>query len=285
LTTSATAKAPKPIGVRKIWTALAFLALLVVSLFYLMPVYVMLVTGLKPFKEVSLTTMWDLPRSLSFDNFTAAWRALRPNMMNSVVLAIPAATISSVLGSMNGYVLSKWKFKGSNTLFAFMLFGMFIPYQAILIPLVQFLMRIGLYGSMWGLILVHVVYGLPITTLIFRNYYASVPNEILESAAMDGAGFFDSFLRVILPLSPPSFAVVLIWQFTSIWNEFLFAVILTGNKNWPVTVALNNLAGSQIVEWNVQMAGALIAAFPTILVYLLLGKYFMRGLMAGALKG
>jgi glucose/mannose transport system permease protein len=261
----------------------ALLALLTV--FFLLPVWVMLITGLKPFAEVSLARMWELPSGIYLDNFQAAFAALGPNLLNSVMLAIPAAILSALLGSMNGYILSKWKFRGSDVIFTAFLFGMFIPYQAILIPLVQFMQQINLVGGIPGLILVHVVYGIPITTLIFRNYYATLPTEVVESGRIDGAGFFGIYRHIALPLSLPGFAVVLIWQFTNIWNEFLFAIVLTRPASWPVTVALNNLAGSQIVEWNVQMAGALLAALPTLVVYILLGRFFLRGLMAGALKG
>jgi glucose/mannose transport system permease protein len=265
--------------------AIRFAILAALSAFFLLPVWVMLITGLKAFSEVSLSRMWDLPSGIYFDNFAAAFDALAPNLLNSVMLAVPAALISALLGSMNGYILSKWKFRGSDLIFAAFLFGMFIPYQSVLIPLVQFLSAIGLVGGIPGLILVHVVYGIPITTLIFRNYYATVPTELIESGRIDGAGFFGIYRHIILPLSIPGFAVVLIWQFTNIWNEFLFALILTRPATWPVTVALNNLAGSQIVEWNVQMAGALLAALPTLVIYIILGRFFLRGLMAGALKG
>jgi glucose/mannose transport system permease protein len=270
---------------RRLFRWLALLALIAVTVFYLLPVYLMLVTGMKSLNEVDLTTMWRLPSSLSIDGFKEAFNALRPYLLNSVLLAVPASLISAVLGAMNGYVLSKWRFRGSDLIFTLFLFGMFIPYQSILIPLVQFMQKINLFGGIPGLILVHTVYGIPITTLIFRNYFATLPNEIVESALIDGAGFFGVFRHIMLPLSLPSFAVVLIWQFTNIWNEFLFAIVLTRPASWPVTVALNNLAGSQIVEWNVQMAGALVAALPTLAVYIFLGRFFMRGLMAGALKG
>lgn len=262
-----------------------FSVLLIFTAFFLLPVWLMLITGLKQFAEVDLAHMWDLPSGIYLDNFSAALEKLGPNLLNSVLLAVPAAGISAVLGSMNGYVLSKWKFRGSDLIFTAFLFGMFIPYQSILIPLVQFLSTIHLVGGLPGLILVHVIYGIPITTLIFRNYYATVPNELVEAGRIDGAGFFGIYRHLILPLSVPGFAVVLIWQFTNIWNEFLFAIVLTRPDSWPVTVALNNLAGSQIVEWNVQMAGALLAALPTLLVYIVLGRFFLRGLMAGALKG
>jgi glucose/mannose transport system permease protein len=170
--------------------------------------------------------------------------------------------------------------------FTLILFGMFIPYQAILIPLTQIMSNIGLYGSLQGLMLVHIIYGIPITTLIFRNYYAAIPTELLEAAKVDGAGFIRVYRSILLPLSASGFVVVLIWQFNSVWNDFLFAVTLIPNQaNWPVTVALNNLSGSMITDWNVQMAGALIAALPTLLIFIILGRYFVRGLLAGSLKG
>ncbi|MFQ5612438.1 MAG: carbohydrate ABC transporter permease [Anaerolineae bacterium] len=261
-------------------------ALLVIfALFYLMPVYVLLVTGLKSFDEVNLARMWIPPSSLHLDSFIKAYQQLAPNLQTSLSLTIPATLISAMLGSINGYVLSKWRFPGSEILFPLMLFGMFIPYQSILVPLVQFTQRIGVYGNVGGLVLVHVVYGIPITTLIFRNYYAGVPTEMVEAARIDGAGIIGVYRHILFPLSIPAFVVVMIWQFTSVWNEFLFAVTIGGPTSQPVTVALNNLAGSQIVEWNVQMAGALMAALPTLLVYIFLGRYFLRGLMAGSLKG
>jgi len=276
------------------WLRLASYAVLVAAaLFYLLPIYVLVITGMKSFAEVNLYRMWDLPSRFSLDSFVKAWlgsatqgfRGLSNNFWNSVRLAVPATLLSAALGSMNGYVLSKWRFRGSESLFALLLFGMFIPYQSILIPLVQVLSRIGLYGSIPGLIFVHVVYGIPITTLIFRNYYATVPGELVEAGKIDGAGILGIYRSIMFPISMPAFAVVMIWQFTSIWNDFLFGVIVTPRPAvQPITVALNNLAGSYIVEWNVQMAGALLAALPTMLLYILLGRYFMRGLLAGSLK-
>lgn len=265
--------------------ALIHLVLVVAALLYLLPIYALLVTGFKSFQEVNLATMWNLPSGLHFDNFREAIEKLDPHLLNSLSLAVTGSILSSLLGSLNGYVLSKWRFRGSDLLFMALLFGMFIPYQSILIPLVRFMQSIKLYGSLWGLVLTHVIYGIPMTTLIFRNYYASVPTEMVEAARMDGAGILGIYRHVMLPLAIPGFVVALIWQFTSIWNEFLFAVTLTRPEFWPVTVALQNLAGSQIVEWNVQMAGALVAALPTLLIYILLGRFFLRGLMAGALKG
>jgi len=264
---------------------LLYPALIFFLVFFLLPVYVVVVTSLKPLGDISLSTMWSLPKSLDFINYSLAWEKLGPSVINSFQLVIPAAVIAAFLGSMNGFVLAKWKFPGADIVFPIILFGMFIPYQSILIPLVTTMRELGIYGGIPGLILVHVIYGLPIMTLIFRNYYASVPTELIEAAKVDGAGMLGTYFRVVLPISIPAFIVAIIWEFTSIWNDFLFAVVLTGPSSWPVTVALNNIAGSQIVQWNVQMAGALIASLPTVLVYIILGRYFLRGLMSGALKG
>ena len=265
---------------------LFYAILLALAVFYLLPVYLMVLTGLKPFNEVDLKTMWNLPTDgIHIENFIAGFNQLAPNLRNSLAMVIPEALLSALLGSFNGYLLSKWKFRGSNVIFTLILFGMFIPYQSILIPLVKFMQYINLYGDLPGLVLVHVIYGIPITTLIFRNYYASIGTELIEAARIDGAGLLQIYRHIIFPLSAPSFAVVIIWQFTQAWNEFLFAVILTNQSHWPVTVALNNLAGSQLVQWNVLMAATFLAALPTLLVYIFLGRFFLRGLMAGALKG
>lgn len=264
---------------------LLYLPLLFMAAFYLLPMYIMLTTGFKPFEEVSLKTMWALPTRISTDNFREAWSALSPNFWNSIKFVVPGAILSSLLGSINGFVLSKWKFPGADIVFTLLLFGMFIPYQSVLIPLVEFMRYIHLYGSIWGLMLTHIIYGIPITTLIFRNYYATLPNELTEAARIDGAGMIKTYRYIMLPLSAPVFVVALIWQFTSAWNDFLFAVVLTNNDAWPITVALNNLAGSQIIQWNVQMAASFLAAVPTLLVYIFLGRYFVRGLLAGSMKG
>jgi glucose/mannose transport system permease protein len=271
---------------RTIWDWLIVVVLLLSALFFLMPIYVMVVTGLKQAQNVSLSTMWQLPNKLSGGGFYEAWRRLYPNLGNSLQLTIPATILSSILGAINGYIFAKWKFRGSNTLFAILVFGLFIPYQSILIPLIQFLEVIKLYGTIWGLILVHVVYGLPICSLIFRNFFANIPDELVEAARIDGAGVVRAFLLVMLPLALPAFVVVGIFQFTNIWNDFLFGVTILPNPNaQPVTVALNNLSGSFSVDWNVVMAGAVIVALPTALIYILLGKFFVRGLLAGSVKG
>jgi glucose/mannose transport system permease protein len=253
---------------------------------FLVPVYVLFATSLKTFQTVRIAEMWVFPRVLSFDAFVSAFVRLAPNLKNSFILVIPATLASAALGSINGYVFAKWRFRGSNLIFALILFGMFIPYQSILIPLVQFLRNNGLYGRLSGLILTHIIYGIPITTLMFRNFYAEIPDELLDAAYIDGLELLGVYRRIMLPLSAPGLVVVVIWQFTSVWNDFLFAVTITQRPSiQPITVALQNLAGSQVVEWNVQMAGALMAAVPTLIIYIVLGKYFIRGMLAGSVKG
>ena len=197
-------------------------------------------------------------------DFGYAWDAFVPYMLNSLRMVIPATIGSSLLGAVNGYLLSKWKFRGSDVLFSLVLFGMFIPYQSILVPLIETLQRFGLYGKWYGLTIVHIIYGIPITTLIFRNYFANIPNELIEAARIDGAGVIKIFWQIMLPLGLPAFVVVGIFQFTNIWNDFLFGVTVVFSPSaQPVTVALNNLQGTQSVDWTVVMAGAAIAAAPT----------------------
>jgi len=274
--------------------AAVYTALLALAVFYLIPVYVLVVNALKDYREVSVEAMWSLPRELSLASFVKAWQGdpatgmvgLGQNFFNSLRLVIPAVFFSVLFGSLNGYVLAHWRFRGSEVIFALLLFGMFIPYQSVLIPLVKVLMALGLYGTIAGLVITHVVYGIPITTLIFRNYYAQIPLELTEAAQLDGAGVLGVYRTVILPLSAPATVVAVIWQFTQVWNDFLFGVVVTNKPSvQPITVALNNLAGSFIVEWNVQMAGALLAALPTVLLYIFMGRYFVRGLLAGSVKG
>ncbi len=264
---------------------LTYLLLLLATAFFLLPVYLVIITSLKYPVDINLAGTWDLPREWNWGSYATAWQAFAPKLRNSLFLAVTATAISALMGSMNGYILSKWRFPGANIVFPLMLFGMFIPYQSILIPLFQFLRNIGLYGSLWGLILTHVVYGLPITTLIFRNFYAEIPDEMIEAARIDGAGFFGIYSRIVFPLSISGFVVVIIWQFTQIWNEFLFAVTLTRQSTQPITVALAQLAGGEAVNWNLPMAGAVLAALPTLIIYIVLGRYFIRGLLAGSVKG
>jgi glucose/mannose transport system permease protein len=285
------------------WTRFIIYAILLsFSVFYILPVYLILLTSFKQYADIDLYRMWELPPLVilpectnpyifCFDSFYEAWFGsqavigMGQAFGNSVIMTIPATVLSTVLGSINGYILSKWKFKYADVVFPFVLFGMFIPYQSILIPMTLTLKAMGLYASLWGLVVVHIIYSIPIAALIFRNYYTTIPNEMLEAARIDGGNIFSIYRHIILPLSPPAFVVVLIWQFTNIWNDFIFAVTIAQNQNQPMTVALNNIAGSFVVEWNVQMAAAFLTALPTLLVYIFLGRFFMRGLLAGSLKG
>ena len=267
------------------WRVLLYICLCGLALFYLMPVYVVFSTSFKTMQEVSQTSVWQLPATLNWASYKEALAKLGQGLINSTRLAVPATILSAFLGSMNGYVLSKWKFRGADTLFALLLFGMFIPYQSILIPMVRFLQSIHLYGSIGGLVVVHVVYGIPMTTLLFRNYYTSIPTELVEAGKIDGCSLLGIYRHIMLPISAPGFVVVMIWQFTSIWNEFLFAVTVTNNPaSQPATVSLQGLAGGLVAQWHVQMAGALLTALPTLLVYILLGNYCSRS-SAGSLKG
>ncbi|GAB5491338.1 MAG: carbohydrate ABC transporter permease [Phototrophicaceae bacterium] len=262
-----------------------YVALIVMTIIFLTPVYLVIVTSLKEPASINLQTTWNLPEIWYWQSYIEVVEEFGPRIFNSLALVVNATILSSVLGSLNGYVFSKWRIPGEKILFPLMLFGMFIPYQAILIPLFEFMRNIGLYGGIPGLILIHTVYGLPITTLIFRNFYVDIPNEMLEAASIDGADFFRLYTHVVFPLSIPGFVVVIIWQFTQIWNEFLFAVTMTDASSQPITVGLAQLAGGEAVNWNLPMAGALVAALPPLLIYLVLGRYFIRGLLAGSIKG
>jgi glucose/mannose transport system permease protein len=266
----------------------ALLALFIVVV--AMPLYILIVTSFKGVAETDPSHAWTLPHAWTIDGWRQAWNStqygLLPYLKNSFKLVIPATLLSCLLGSMNGFVLSKWRFPGADFVFTFFLFGLFIPYQAIMIPLTQLFGDVNFPEGIPRLIFAHVVYGIPITTLIFRNYYATIPSELMEAARMDRAGMLRTYWSVVLPVSMPAFVVAAIWQFTSIWNDFLFAVfIITDPSQWPVTVALNNTTGSLVTPYNVQMAAALIASLPTLILYIILGRYFIRGLLAGSLKG
>ncbi|RQP12224.1 MAG: carbohydrate ABC transporter permease [Microbacteriaceae bacterium] len=271
---------------RRVGGAIArYVILALFALAFLLPLYVMVTASLKPARDAGIDGMWLLPQVIDFSGLATAWERISPNMLNSVVLVIPATIISSMIGSINGFLLSKIRFRWSNVAFVVILVGMYIPFQAILVPLVQFLQSVGLYGTMPGLILTHVIYGLPITTLIFRNYYVGIPNELVEAASIDGAGVVRTYLSIFLPLSAPGFVVCAIFQFTNIWNDFLFGlVVIPSSTLQPVTVALNNLSGTTSVDWNVVMAGALIAAVPTLIAYIFLGRFFVKGLIAGSYR-
>lgn len=284
--------AARPRNRAALWRAVRVTLLLAFVVIFLIPVYVLLVTSFKPLTEADPSQAWNLPRTWTTEAWQVAWEKLSPGVWNSFLLAVPGSIISAMLGSMNGFVLSKWRFPAADLVFTLFLFGMFIPYQGVMIPLVQLMVGLNdisgtqwFYGAIPGLTLAHVVYGIPICTLIFRNYYVTIPDELIEASRVDGAGMLRTYWSVVLPVSGPAFAVVIIWQFTSMWNDFLFAVFLTGPQSWPTTVMLNNIAGAQTVPYSQQMAAAILASVPTMIIYVLLGRFFMRGLMAGALKG
>ena len=264
------------------------------AVLFLMPVYVMVNASITSFETVSVNTMWRPPKVFSLEGFAIAWvgdplqgfTGLGPYFLNSMRITIPAVALSVFLGSINGYVLTKWKFRGSNLLFMLILFGMFIPLQSILIPLVEIVRRIGLYGTRTGLALAATVYGIAITTLLFRSFYGTIPTSLLECARIDGAGFFRIYFRIALPLSLSAVVVASIWQFTQIWNGYLLAIVLTQRPQvQPITVGLLNMVGAHYVQWNIVMAGACIAALPTLVVYILVSRYFVKGIMSGAVKG
>jgi glucose/mannose transport system permease protein len=257
----------------------------------LIPLYVLFVTSFKRSADVNASQAWTFPTAWSAEGWKSAWDALSPALFRSLVLASAVAVLSAALGSLNGYVFAKWRFPGATTVFTLFLFGMFIPYQAVMIPLQGMLLNVqGTPGFAWfdgiaKLIAVHVIFGIPICTLIFRNYYATaIPNEMLEAAKVDGAGMLRTFRSIVLPLSAPGFVVTMIWQFTSAWNDFLFALFLTNRNTGPVTYALNELAGGQNPDYPSIMAGVLLASLPTLLVYIFLGRYFIGGLMSGSVK-
>jgi glucose/mannose transport system permease protein len=273
-----------------------YILLGVFALFYLMPLFVMITTSLKSLDEIRTGDLVSLPREVTFDAWRTAWsgactgiqcEGVRPYFLNSLLIAIPAVMISTLIGALNGYVVAQWKFKGANIFFALMLFGCFIPFQVVLLPMARVLGMMGIAGTIPGLIFVHVIYGLGFTTLFFRNYYVSIPSELTKAAKVDGAGFFRIFWSIFLPLSLPIIVVAVIWQFTQIWNDFLFGVSFSQAGTQPVTVALNNIVNSTtgVKEYNVDMAAAIIAALPTLFVYVVAGKYFIRGLTAGSVKG
>ncbi|MDJ0811802.1 MAG: carbohydrate ABC transporter permease [Desulfobacterales bacterium] len=270
--------------------------LLLFAVYFLVPFFVMFITSIKTMDEIRTGTLIALPRQPTLEPWLKAWgyatigvtnEGIQGFFWNSIRMVIPAVLISTFIGALNGYVLSKWRFKGSDTFFAMLLLGCFIPFQVILLPMARTLGFLGLSESMWGLVLVHTVYGLAFTTLFFRNYYVAVPSELVNAARIDGAGFFRIFWRIMLPISIPIFMVTIIWQTTQIWNDFLFGVCFSTGETQPITVALNNLVNtsSAVKEYNVDMAAAIIAALPTLFVYFVAGKYFVRGLTAGAVKG
>lgn len=279
----------------RITMVMIYVTLVVFALFYLVPLFVMVANSLKPLSEITGGNMMALPKQWTIAPWLKAWSTaqigveptgLKPYFINSLMMVVPAVIISSIIGALNGYVLTKWRFKGDTIIFGLMLFSCFIPFQIVLIPMAMVLGKLGLSGSVGGLILVHVVYGIGFSTLYYRNYYAAFPTELVRAAMIDGAGFFQIFWRIMLPVSGPITVVCVIWQFTNIWNDFLFGVSF-GGQDQPMTAALNNLVQSStgVKEYNVHFAGAILAALPTLLVYIVAGRYFVRGLMAGSVKG
>lgn len=281
---------------RDLWRVPLYAALILFALFFLTPLYVVVVTALKSLDEIRGGDVLALPAALDLSAFAKAWSAactgidctgLKPFFINSMIMVVPSVILSSVIGSINGYALAQWRFRGSEAIFTLLLLGFFIPYQAIILPAARFLGYFGLSNTIAGLVVIHVAYGIAFTTMLFRNYYVNVPVELVKAARVDGAGFFRTYRSIFLPLSLPIFVVCIIWQFTQIWNDFLFGVVFTGPQSRPVTVGLNNLVNTSegVKEYNVDMAAALITALPTVVVYVIFGRYFVRGLTAGAVKG
>jgi len=284
------------VGTARFWRVLIYTTLIVFAVMYLLPLWVMVVTSFKTLDEVHDGHMLQLPQNFTTEAWSSAWgtacigltcEGISGYFWNSIKMAVPAVAIATMFGALNGYVLTKWRFPGHKWIFGLMLFGCFIPFQVVLVPMAQVLGRLGIANSTAGLVLVHVVYGLGFSTLFFRNYYEAFPNELVRAAMIDGAGFFRIFWRILLPSSGPIIVVTVIFLFTNIWNDFLFGASFAAGGSAPMTVALNNLVSSStgVKEYNVHMAAAMIAALPTLLVYVVAGRYFLRGLMAGAVKG
>ena len=282
---------------RSRWTPFVIYGLLgFFALVYLLPLVVMLLTSFKPLTEIYSGSIIAWPQQWTVDPWIRAWgstcvglscNGIKGYFWNSTKMTVLAVIISTGVGMLNGYVLTKWRFKGSNVLFGLILFGCFIPFQIVLIPMAHLLGKMGIASSTTGLVFVHVVFGLCFTTLYFRNYYMAFPDELIKSAMIDGARFFSIFLRILVPNSLPIVVVTVIWQFTNIWNDFLFGASFSTGESAPMTVALNNVVNTSTGEreYNVHMAAAMIAALPTLLVYIFGGRYFVRGLMAGSVKG
>lgn len=270
--------------------------LIVVCVYYLLPLYVMVMTSLKGMPEVRLGNIFSPPVEITFQPWVKAWSeactglncdGLSRGFWNSVMITVPSVIISIAIASINGYALINWKFKGSDVFFTILIFGSFIPYQIMLYPIVILLREAGIYGTLWGLIIVHTIFGMPILTLLFRNYFSSIPEELFKAARVDGAGFWGIYFRIMLPMSLPIFVVALILQVTGIWNDFLFGVVFTKPDIYPMTVQLNNIVNSVqgVKEYNVNMAATVLTGLVPLIVYFVSGKLFVRGIAAGAVKG
>ena len=267
-----------------------------IAVYYAIPLYVMTVTSLKGMPEIRLGNIFSPPLEVTFAPWVKAWsqactgltcEGLSRGFWNSVQITIPSVIASIIVASINGYALANWRFKGANVFFTILIFGAFIPYQVMLYPLVIMLREIGIYGSLGGLIIVHTIFGMPILTLLFRNYFTSLPEELFKAARVDGAGFWGIYFRIMVPMSLPIFTVAVILQVTGIWNDFLFGIVYTGPKNYPMTVQLNNIVNSTqgVQEYNVNMAATIITGLVPLTIYFISGKLFVRGIAAGAVKG
>jgi glucose/mannose transport system permease protein len=267
-----------------------------VALYYVLPLWVMVMTSLKGMPEIRLGNIFAPPVEITFEPWVKAWATactglncdgLSRGFWNSVVITVPSVILSIIIASVNGYALINWKFRGSEIFFTILIFGSFIPYQIMLYPIVIMLREAGLYGTLWGLVIVHTIFGMPILTLLFRNYFSSIPEELFKAARVDGAGFWGIYFRIMLPMSLPIFVVALILQVTGIWNDFLFGVVYTKPELYPMTVQLNNIVNSVqgVKEYNVNMAATLITGLVPLVVYFVSGKLFVRGIAAGAVKG
>lgn len=275
-------------GSGQFWLVFRYFALSILFLIAALPIYIMVINSVKGITGVTQSAAFIPPTSLDFSAWGPTWEILRKPMFRTLFFVVQSSVISAIIGAINGFVFAKWRFRGSTFVFTTFLFGMFIPYQAIMIPLTKFNQWAEIGNTIYVLVFAHVIYGIPICTLIFRNYYAAIPNELIEAARVDGAGMVRIFRTIFLPLSIPGFVVVLIWQFTSAWNDFLFAIFLTGGspKLSVATTALNFITGSgNQVYYGNNMTASLIVSIPTLLVYLFLGRYFLRGLLSGSLKG
>ena len=272
----------------------AFMA--TVALFFLLPFWIMLVTSLKPMDEIRLGHILAWPTTLTLDPWIAAWSSactglecngISVGFWNSIRILIPSVIVSIFLGAVNGYALTYWRVKGANLMFAILLIGAFIPYQVFLYPLVRLFSTIGIYNSLFGIVMIHTIFGMPIMTLLFRNFYASLPEELFKAARVDGGGFWTIFLRVLLPMSTPMIIVAVILQVTGIWNDFILGLVFAGRDNLPMTVQLNNIVNSQQGErlYNVDMAATLLTGLVPLFVYFISGRWFVRGIAAGAVKG
>ncbi len=270
--------------------------LIVVALYYLLPLYVMVVTSLKGMPEIRLGNIFAPPVEITFEPWVKAWATactglncdgLSRGFWNSVRITIPSVFVSILIASVNGYALANWRFRGAETFFTILIFGAFIPYQVMLYPIVIMLREIGLYGSLWGLVIVHTIFGMPILTLLFRNYFVSLPDELFKAARVDGARFWGIYFQIMLPMSLPIFVVAIILQVTGIWNDFLFGVVYTKPETYPMTVQLNNIVNSVqgVKEYNVNMAATLLTGLVPLSIYFVSGKLFVRGIAAGAVKG